>query len=55
MMIVGVLVLFGLIIYVERSVLILKKYKDKKKFAATANRTKKMNVAPKIMRGGIRL
>lgn len=29
--------------------------KDKKRFSRTAKRTKKINVSPKIMRGGIRL
>lgn len=28
---------------------------DKKVFRSTANRTKRINIAPKIMRGGIRL
>lgn len=34
---------------------IMKKRKDKKIFAHTANKTKKINIAPKVMRGGIRL
>lgn len=29
--------------------------KDRKIFRNTANTTKKMNIAPKVMRGGIRL
>lgn len=29
--------------------------KDQKKFARTAKKVKKINIAPKIMRGGIRL
>lgn len=29
--------------------------KDKKVFAKTANKSKKINVTPKLMRGGIRL
>lgn len=33
----------------------LKGGKDKKVFKATANKTKKVNIAPKTMRGGIRL
>lgn len=32
-----------------------KKKKDRKIFTQTANNTKKINVAPKISRGGIRL
>lgn len=32
-----------------------KKYKDKKIFKATADKTKKINVNPSLMRGGIRL
>lgn len=34
---------------------IMKARKDKKVFRRTAVKTKKINVAPKIMRGGIRL
>jgi len=34
---------------------IMKAKKDKKIFRRTAVKTKKINVAPKIMRGGIRL
>lgn len=33
----------------------MKRSKDKKVFAHTANKTKKINIAPKVMRGGIRL
>lgn len=33
----------------------LKPSKDKKIFKSTANKSKKINVAPKTMRGGIRL
>lgn len=33
----------------------LKKSKDKKIFRRTASKTKKINIAPKVMRGGIRL
>lgn len=33
----------------------MRKRKDKKVFAHTANKTKRINVAPKIYRGGIRL
>lgn len=29
--------------------------KDKRRFSRTADRTKKMNINPKVMRGGIRL
>lgn len=29
--------------------------KDKKRFSRTADKTKKINVRPRIMRGGIRL
>lgn len=29
--------------------------KDKKRFSRTADKTKRINVSPKIMRGGIRL
>lgn len=29
--------------------------RDQKKFARTAKKVKKINIAPKIMRGGIRL
>lgn len=32
-----------------------KKRKDMKKFTNTAKKVKKINIAPKIMRGGIRL
>lgn len=31
------------------------KRKDKKIFSHTANKTKKINLTPKVMRGGIRL
>lgn len=31
------------------------KKRDKKYFSITAGKTKKINVAPKVMRGGIRL
>lgn len=31
------------------------KVQDMRKFSRTAKRTKKMNISPKIMRGGIRL
>lgn len=34
---------------------VMKARKDKKIFRRTAVKTKKINVAPKIMRGGIRL
>lgn len=33
----------------------MKKYSDAAVFNQTARKTKKVNVAPKIMRGGIRL
>lgn len=33
----------------------MKKSKDRKIFSHTANKTKKINIAPKVMRGGIRL
>lgn len=33
----------------------MKKRKDRKVFAHTANKTRKINIAPKVMRGGIRL
>ena len=33
----------------------VRKRKDKRIFSATANKTKKINVEPKVMRGGIRL
>lgn len=33
----------------------MKKRKDRKIFNHTANKTKKINIAPKVMRGGIRL
>lgn len=33
----------------------MRKKKDKRVFANTANKTKKINIAPKVMRGGIRL
>lgn len=32
-----------------------KRKRDRKVFVQTANKTKKMNIAPKVMRGGIRL
>lgn len=31
------------------------KVRDRKAFTRTANKTKKINVQPKVMRGGIRL
>ena len=33
----------------------VRKRKDKRIFSSTANKTKKINVEPKVMRGGIRL
>ena len=33
----------------------MKPRKDKKVFKCTADKSKKINIAPKIMRGGIRL
>lgn len=33
----------------------MKRRKDRKVFAHTANKTKRINVAPKVYRGGIRL
>ncbi len=33
----------------------MKKRKDKKVFSRTASKAKKVNIAPKIFRGGIRL
>lgn len=33
----------------------LRRGKDKKVYARTAEKTKKINIAPKVMRGGIRL
>lgn len=33
----------------------MKKKKDKKVFSRTASKAKKVNIAPKIFRGGIRL
>lgn len=33
----------------------MRRRKDKKVFAHTANKTKRINVAPKVYRGGIRL
>lgn len=33
----------------------VKPRKDKKIFSSTANKTKKINISPKIQRGGIRL
>lgn len=33
----------------------LRKSKDKKVYSRTAEKTKKINIAPKLMRGGIRL
>lgn len=33
----------------------MKKYKDKRIFKVTADKTKKINVNPSLMRGGIRL
>lgn len=33
----------------------MSKGKDKKIFKRTANKSKKINIAPKLMRGGIRL
>lgn len=33
----------------------MKKRKDRKVFAHTVNKTKKINITPKVMRGGIRL
>lgn len=33
----------------------MKKRKDRRVFAHTANKTRKINIAPKVMRGGIRL
>lgn len=33
----------------------VKKRKDKKVFSRTASKAKKVNIAPKIFRGGIRL
>lgn len=33
----------------------MKRGKDRKVFKHTANKTKKINIAPKVMRGGIRL
>lgn len=33
----------------------MKRRKDQKVFKHTANKTKKINIAPKVMRGGIRL
>ena len=34
---------------------VMKQAKDKKIFRRTAVKTKKINIAPKVMRGGIRL
>lgn len=33
----------------------MRRKKDRKVFAHTANKTKRINVAPKVYRGGIRL
>lgn len=34
---------------------VMKRGKDSKVFRRTATKTKKINIAPKVMRGGIRL